>query len=55
MYEFVYFYEIVEIKIKTTLEIPKDGLTLNSHPFYLASGDMHYFDILKVVGGAGCN
>lgn len=33
--------------MKTTLEIQKDGLTLNSHPFYLASGDMHYFRYFK--------
>ena len=29
------------------LEIYKDGLTINGEPFYLASGDMHYFRFFK--------
>ena len=29
------------------LEIHKDGLTINGEPFYLASGDMHYFRFFK--------
>lgn len=29
------------------LKISKDGLTLGGKPFYLASGDMHYFRIFK--------
>lgn len=32
---------------KTLLEIHKDSLTLSGEPFYLASGDMHYFRYFK--------
>ncbi len=32
---------------KTRLVIKKDGLELNGKPFYLASGDFHYFRTLK--------
>lgn len=32
---------------KTKLIIEKNGLTLNGKPFYLASGDMHYFRFFK--------
>ena len=33
--------------MKTKLELHKDGFTLNGEPFYLASGDMHYFRFFK--------
>lgn len=33
--------------MKNLLEIHKDGLTFDDKPFYLASGDMHYFRTLK--------
>lgn len=34
-------------KRKTLLEITKDGFVLDSKPFYLASGDIHYFRFFK--------
>ena len=35
------------IKNSDKLEIHKDSLTINGKPFYLASGDMHYFRYFK--------
>ena len=32
---------------KVKLELFKDHLTLGGKPFYLASGDMHYFRVYK--------
>lgn len=37
----------MDTKNKTILTMNKDGFTLNSEPFYLASGDMHYFRFFK--------
>ena len=35
------------MSMKTKLELHKDSFTLNGEPFYLASGDMHYFRYFK--------
>ena len=42
----------VMIKNSEKLEIHKDSLTINGKPFYLASGDMHYFRYFKGGGSA---